>query len=218
MATAPAAPKRTRLTAEQRRERILEAARRVFQYSGFAGARTRRIAEEAGVTEALLYKFFPSKTEIFRAAVHEPLERLVEELLATTSDIDPRSADREATLREVNEMLLRFMSESAPLLAVVLLSELGEARRFYQSELHPLLSQPIYEVVSRITGWRQRDGSMIFAAMFGVHIGLAFDALLRDRVLDTGKVAGQLTTLFAQGVPPEVQAAPVSFSRVRRRR
>jgi AcrR family transcriptional regulator len=218
MATPPAAPKRTRLTADQRRERILEAAGKVFTESGFAGARTRRIAEEAGVTEALLYKFFPSKSEIFRAAVHEPLVRFVEELLATTQDIDARNEDREATLRQVNEMLLRFMADSAPLLAVVLLSDLTEARRFYQGELHPVLSQPVYEVVSRITGWRQRDGSMIFAAMFGVHIGLAFDALLRERALDAAKVADQLTTLFSHGVPEEVQAAPVSFGRPKRRR
>lgn len=218
MAATPAAPKRTRLSAEQRRERILEAAGRVFQESGFAGARTRRIAEEAGVTEALLYKFFPSKTAIFRAAVHEPLVRVVEELLATTGDIDPRREDRQAALRQVNEMLLRFMSDSAPLLAVVLLSELTEARRFYQDELHPVLSGPVYEVVSRITGWRQRDGSMIFAAMFGVHVGLAFDALLRERPLDEGRVADQLTTLFSEGVPDEVQAAPVVFGRPKRRR
>ena len=35
------------------------------------------VAEEAGITEALLYRFFPSKSDIFRAAVHEPLERFV---------------------------------------------------------------------------------------------------------------------------------------------
>src|SRR5581483_3788702 len=133
---------------EERREKILDAARRVFLESGFAGARTRRIAEEAGITEALLYRYFPSKWEIFRAAVHEPLERFVDELLATTRDIDPGEGDRRERLRQVNEMLLQFMADSAPFLAVVLLSELSEARRFYQAELHPTLSRPIYEVVS----------------------------------------------------------------------
>ena len=204
-------PKRTRLRAEERRERILDAARRVFLEAGFAGARTRRIAEEAGITEALLYRFYPSKSEIFRAAVHEPLERFVEELLGTTADIDASTGDRRDRLRQVNEMLLAFMADSAPFLAVVLLSELGEARRFYQGDLHPTLSRPIYEVVSRITGWRQRDGSLIFAAMFGTHIGLALDALLRGEELDASKVAGQLTLVFSDGMPEEVQAAPVSL-------
>lgn len=209
-------PTRTRLRAEERREKILEAARKVFLESGFAGARTRRIAEEAGITEALLYRFFPSKSEIFRAAVHEPLERFVEELLATTADIDPDEGDRRDRLRQVNEMLLQFMAGSAPFLAVVLLSELSEARRFYQADLHPTLSRPIYEVVSKITGWRQRDGSLIFAAMFGTHLGLAFDALLLDGDVDAPRVADQLTRLFSDGMPEDVQASPVTFRKARR--
>lgn len=216
MEQAPPA-KRSRLTAEERRENILDAARRVFLENGFAGARTRRIAEEAGITEALLYRFFPSKTAIFRAAVHDPLEAFVAELLATTRDIDTRSGDRQQRLRQVNEMLLEFMAGSAPFLAVVLLSELTEARRFYQDEFHPTLSQPIYEVVSRISGWRQREGTMIFAAMFGVHMGLALDARLRDVPMDAASVADQLTRLFSEGMPDEVQAAPVSFRRSHRR-
>src|SRR5436853_7251488 len=98
-----AATKRTRLKGEERRALILEAARRVFLEAGFAGARTRRIAEEAGVTEALLYRFYPSKSAIFQAAVHEPLERFVDELLATTQDIDPGSGERRDRLRQGNE-------------------------------------------------------------------------------------------------------------------
>ena len=212
-----AKPKRIRLSAEERRETILEAARRVFLESGFAGARTRRIAEEAGITEALLYRYFPSKTDIFRAAVHEPLESFVTELLATAAEIDSRRGDRQQGLRQVNEMLLAFMADSAPFLAVVLLSELSEGRRFYQEELHPTLSQPIYEVISKITGWRQRDGTLIFAAMFGVHMGMAIDALLRGHELDAPRLAGQLTTLFSEGMPEDVQRAPVSFGQRPRR-
>lgn len=211
-----ATPKRTRLRAEERRATILDAARRVFLESGFAGARTRRIAEEAGITEALLYRYFPSKSAIFSAAVHEPLERFVGELLATTGDIDTGPGDRREKLRQVNEMLLQFMADSAPFLAVVLLSELNEARRFYQDDLHPTLSRPIYEVVSKISGWRRRDGTLIFAAMFGVHIGLALDGLLRGHEVDAGPVADQLTRLFSDGMPEEVQAAPVTFRRSRR--
>src|SRR5437763_1075397 len=76
-----ATPGRTRLKGEERRQLILEAARRVFLETGFAGARTRRIAEEAGITEALLYRFFPSKLAIYEAAVLQPLEAFVARLL-----------------------------------------------------------------------------------------------------------------------------------------
>src|SRR5437867_12681979 len=126
------AAKRTRLKGEERRQLILDAARRVFLESGFAGARTRRIAEEAGITEALLYRFFPSKLAIYEAAVLQPLEAFVAQLLAATQEIQGTSEDRREGLRRVNEMLFHFMVESGPFLGVVLLSELNEGRRFYQ--------------------------------------------------------------------------------------
>ena len=54
-----AQPKR-RLRGEARVEAILEAAAQLFADEGLGGT-TRRIAERLGVTQALLYKFFPSK-------------------------------------------------------------------------------------------------------------------------------------------------------------
>ncbi|HTC80085.1 MAG TPA: TetR/AcrR family transcriptional regulator [Acidimicrobiia bacterium] len=208
-----AATKRTRLKGEERRALILEAARRVFLESGFAGARTRRIAEEAGITEALLYRFFPSKLAIYEAAVIQPLEEFVAAMLAATGEIEASRDDREGGLRRINEMLFHFMRESAPFLAVVLLSELNEGRRFYRNDFHPVLSKPINDVVSRITGWRspKGDSSLIFAAMVGVHMGLAIDGLLRDTPPDEAQVAGQLTALFSDGMPDEAQQTPVAF-------
>jgi AcrR family transcriptional regulator len=205
--------KRTRLKGAERRQLILEAARRVFLESGFSGARTRRIAEEAGITEALLYRFFPSKLAIYEAAVLQPLEAFVADMLAATGEIEARSENREDGLRRINEMLYHFMRESAPFLAVVLLSEVNEGRRFYQNDFHPVLSKPINDVVSRITGWRspRGDSTLIFAAMLGVHMGLAIDGLLRGASPDEAEVAGQLTALFSDGMPEEAQHALVSF-------
>ena len=205
--------KRTRLKGAERRQLILEAARRVFLESGFSGARTRRIAEEAGITEALLYRFFPSKLAIYEAAVLQPLEAFVADMLAATGEIEARSENREDGLRRINEMLYHFMRESAPFLAVVLLSEVNEGRRFYENDFHPVLSKPINDVVSRITGWRspKGDSTLIFAAMLGVHMGLAIDGLLRGVSPDEAEVAGQLTTLFSDGMPEEAQQALVSF-------
>ena len=42
-------------------EKIMNAARAVFQRKGFAGTRTRDIAEEAGINLALLNYYFRSK-------------------------------------------------------------------------------------------------------------------------------------------------------------
>ncbi|MCX5656605.1 MAG: helix-turn-helix domain containing protein [Planctomycetota bacterium] len=57
----------TRLPGEQRREVIIRAARRVFVEKGFDGTTTRELAEAAGVSEALLFKHFPSKEALYGA-------------------------------------------------------------------------------------------------------------------------------------------------------
>ena len=53
------------------RDVILDAADRVLRDEGVARATTRRIAHEAGFSEALLYKHFADKRELFLAVLHE---------------------------------------------------------------------------------------------------------------------------------------------------
>jgi AcrR family transcriptional regulator len=60
-------PNGIRLTAEARKEAIVEAVRDVFAEKGFDGTTTRELAKAAGVSEALLYKHFPSKESLYAA-------------------------------------------------------------------------------------------------------------------------------------------------------
>lgn len=53
----------------QTRTRILEAALHEFSTHGFAGARTSRIADAAGVNKALLYYYFDSKEKLYTASL-----------------------------------------------------------------------------------------------------------------------------------------------------
>lgn len=61
-----ALPARRRLGPEERREQILRAAVAWFAEVGFAGT-TRDLARRAGVTQALLYKYFASKADLTEA-------------------------------------------------------------------------------------------------------------------------------------------------------
>lgn len=54
-----------------RRAEILEAALRTFAEKGYAATTNADIARAAGVTPAALYYYFPSKEELFRAALSE---------------------------------------------------------------------------------------------------------------------------------------------------
>jgi len=56
---------RERLSQEERREVILRAALRVFGERGFHGTTTKALAEAAGVSEALLFRHFASKEDIY---------------------------------------------------------------------------------------------------------------------------------------------------------
>lgn len=61
----PSAPRR-RLDSASRRAQILDAAVRYFAEVGFEGP-TRDLARRAGVTQALLYRYFPSKAALAEA-------------------------------------------------------------------------------------------------------------------------------------------------------
>lgn len=56
---------KNRLDAEKRRATIIEAALPLFASKGFAGVLTKELAQAAGISEALLYKHFPSKQAIY---------------------------------------------------------------------------------------------------------------------------------------------------------
>ncbi|HPP54397.1 MAG TPA: helix-turn-helix domain-containing protein, partial [Thermoguttaceae bacterium] len=56
-----------KMSGPQRREAIIQAARKVFVEKGFHGTTSKQLAEAAGVSEALLFKHFPSKEALYRA-------------------------------------------------------------------------------------------------------------------------------------------------------
>ena len=73
---------RTLSTAEARREEILAAAERVFAARGLHGTPTMEIAKAAGISQAYLFRLFPTKSELFMALV----ERCNERIYRTFSD------------------------------------------------------------------------------------------------------------------------------------
>jgi len=59
--------KRIRLPCRERRQAIVTAVQGAFADKGFDGTTTRELARAAGVSEALLYKHFPSKESLYVA-------------------------------------------------------------------------------------------------------------------------------------------------------
>ena len=57
----------SRLSSDERRQAIIEAVKGVFAEKGFDGTTSRELAKAASVSEALLYKYFPSKESLYAA-------------------------------------------------------------------------------------------------------------------------------------------------------
>jgi AcrR family transcriptional regulator len=60
-----------RLSSGERRQAIVEAVKGLFARKGFDGTTTRELAEAAGVSEALLYRHFPSKESLYAAMLDD---------------------------------------------------------------------------------------------------------------------------------------------------
>ena len=60
----------SRMSGDERRDQILHVAIKLFSQFGFRGTTTKKIAEEAGVSEAMVFRHFASKDELYGAILH----------------------------------------------------------------------------------------------------------------------------------------------------
>src|SRR6478609_3336676 len=58
-----------RMSASDRRTQLIETALNVFSQKGFNGTTTKEIAAAAGVTEAIIFRHFPSKQALYQAVL-----------------------------------------------------------------------------------------------------------------------------------------------------
>jgi AcrR family transcriptional regulator len=68
--------RRTRLTAERRRETILDAATEVFAASGYRAGKVSDVAARIGVTEPVIFQNFGSKAALFAAVLDRLADRV----------------------------------------------------------------------------------------------------------------------------------------------
>lgn len=201
---APATP--TRLTADQRRRQITEAARTVFTAHGLAGARTRDIAAHAGINEATLYRHFKSKEELYEAAVAGPLEDAVAELVAA-SGRPPAEFDRSGTAMKERTAafvrdLLRVMEDFGSLLGVALFGQAESAQTYYADRIAPTLTTVRDVIAANLPSWSHRefDLDVVVRTVVGAAWFHATAARLEGRPLDVDAVADDIAELVINGL------------------
>ena len=79
---------KTRESAEQRRDQLLDAATHEFALHGYHGASTAAIAARAGISQPYIYALFPNKKALFLAAHARMVDTLRATFLEAARGID----------------------------------------------------------------------------------------------------------------------------------
>jgi len=130
------AVKSNRISSPDRRIQIIQVAMELFAKQGFQGTTTRQIAERARVNEAILFRHFPHKEDLYWAVIeakcHATRGRLELEKTLRTSP-GPREG-----LIAVAEAILRLNAEDPTRSRLFLFSALENhqlSHRFYRAHL-----------------------------------------------------------------------------------
>lgn len=194
----------SRSRTDKKRTEILQAASDVFARKAFHEVRTDEIAEEAGVGKGTLYRYFPTKDDLFYASVlagFDELDRVLESLRTRN---DPPA---ETVAQLAREVLRIFWSR--PSFSMALHSH---ARRFRvrEREMHRRregLVRFVRETVAHGTArgdFRPVD-PRIAAEMF---LGMVRGAIFHRNASDTpAALVKTLTGTFVNGISRRKEAS-----------
>jgi AcrR family transcriptional regulator len=194
------------MPAEVRRADILEIAARVFSTHGYVGATTRDIAREIGITEAALYRYFPSKEAIYTAILEERLA--AEDLVAPFEDA-ARAGDDIAGFGGLAQALLETVERDPTYLRLMLFSALEGhqlARPFHDKRVRRLREFLTSYIEGRTRAGAFRDLDPVLAAR--AFIGMVIDHLIVREVFghhaeypqSNAEVAEAFVSIFLRGM------------------
>jgi AcrR family transcriptional regulator len=193
------------------RERLLHAARRVFEEAGSRGATTRRIATEAGVNEITLFRHFGSKS----ALIGEALAAASREQVHTGLPAEPR--DPEAELMAWSHAGYAHLRLHAAMIRTTL-GELAEAPDAVQCVAGPpvRVHTELLQYLRRLRERGMAEGEWEPDAAANLLMGALFaDAITRDAFPEKypypeAEAPGRYVTMFlrAIGAVPAPAAGP----------
>src|SRR5690242_17907776 len=112
------------MPASDRRTQLLQIALNVFSRKGFNGATTKEIAAEAGVTEAVIFRHFPTKQALYQAVLDAGIGCAeFAQWLATAKEC-MQNNDDEALFQNIARAIIDSYRSEAPLERVLLFAAL----------------------------------------------------------------------------------------------
>ncbi|MEZ0352968.1 TetR/AcrR family transcriptional regulator [Mycobacterium sp. pR1184] len=199
----PVKPLRTRPTRGEVRDRILDAASKVFAAEGFAGATIDAIGQAAGFTKGAVYSNFESKDELFLALVDREFELRGEQIAIA---LDSSGGDTAAAAREVSRSVLDSVRGRSDY--YVLLVEY-----WLRAQRDPLLRERLIGrrraaadealriVESTDTVPSDRRLADVAQLVVTLNLGVAMEEVLRPGSINPDLLA-QLITALLESIPP----------------
>jgi AcrR family transcriptional regulator len=181
----PAKPAETsarpaRMPGEDRRRQLLKVAIESFAQNGFSGTKTKEIAAAAGVSEAILFRHFASKEDLYHAILDEKEATMGgERWFAEMHELAERRDDR-GLFQHVARQLIRSFREDAAFHRLLLYASLEG--HLLADLFHERFGLPMGDFLSRYIALRQKEGAFQecdpgVAAMFAfgsmVHYAMA---------------------------------------------
>lgn len=156
-----------RMAGDERRRQIVRVAMRLFSERGFRGTTTKEIAQAAGVSEAIIFRHFATKDELYSAIIdHKGCAQHLEHLAGASQPVAElirhevgealeRKDDR-AVFEGIARTMLRHQQQEPEFLRLLLYSALEGhqlAQMFWDRNVRAL-----YEFLGSYIRERQRDG------------------------------------------------------------
>jgi AcrR family transcriptional regulator len=214
----------SRIRGEDRRLQILATATELFAQQGYGGTTTRQIADTAGVNEALIFRHFPSKEELYWAVIeHKCLEgqgrKIVRDRLAA------KGAHQEI-FAGIAEDFLRMREKDGTLGRLLLYSALENHRlshRFFRTHIAELYEELAGYIREQIQAGTFRDTDPLVAAR-GFWGMVVYHFLIQElfggnkyQKLDSHDVANTLAEIWLRGMEPDGGAVGLGRSNGGRR-
>lgn len=131
--------------AKTRKDRIMDAALRIFAEKGFQNATITEISKEAGVSEATIYEYFGTKEDLLFAIP----EKISNETFEESSKVIPFIKGVEGKMRA---MLLSYVQlyQSNPNYSALVLLQLMSNKRFRQTPAHAAIRRSAHRLLDCI--------------------------------------------------------------------
>ena len=201
---------RRRLPAAERRQLILQEARSAFLEAGegIGGVSVRAIAQRCGVDEALVYRHFGTKDDLYTEAVLGPIDTVVRQLasgaeIAALSDVDTERVQRMWDLTyDVVMALCSLPPDVVRAVGMLQYRKSKEAPAFYEKTLGPALRDFENVVESELPHWKHRPFStpLSVRVVISTCFWVVVESDVSGQLMDRERTARDLTDLMLYGM------------------